>query len=56
MGTLTLSQTNPDFYRLQYNTFENNVEKGEIARNELFLIFPQCFLLVWKIFFHYSPI
>ena len=23
--------------------FENNVEKGEIARNEQFLIFTQCF-------------
>ena len=25
--------------------FENIVEKGEIARNEQFLLFPQCFLL-----------
>ena len=27
------------------DTFENNVGKGEIARNEQFLLFPQCFLL-----------
>ena len=25
--------------------FENNVGKGEIARNKQFLLFPQCFLL-----------
>ena len=25
--------------------FENNVGKGEIARNEQFLLYPQCFLL-----------
>ena len=29
----------------QQTTFENIVEKGEIARNEQFLLFPQCFLL-----------
>ena len=28
--------------------FENTVGKGEIARIEQFLLFPQCFLLVWK--------
>ena len=26
--------------------FENTVGKGEIARNEQFLLFPQCFLPV----------
>ena len=26
--------------------FENIVGKGEIARNEQFLLFPQCFLLI----------
>ena len=26
-------------------TFENIMGKGEIARNEQFLLFPQCFLL-----------
>ena len=29
----------------QQTTFENIVGKGEIARNEQFLLFPQCFLL-----------
>ena len=29
----------------QHSAFENIVGKGEIARNEQFLLFPQCFLL-----------
>ena len=29
---------------LQYKSFENTVGKGEIAHNEQFLLFPQCFL------------
>ena len=29
----------------QRTAFENNVEKEEIAHNEQFLLFPQCFLL-----------
>ena len=29
----------------QQTAFENVVGKGEIARNEQFLLFPQCFLL-----------
>ena len=33
------------FTRLQYKSFENTVGKGEIARNEQFLLFPQYFLL-----------
>ena len=28
----------------QQTAFENIVGKGEIARNEQFLLFPQCFL------------
>ena len=28
---------------LQYKSFENIVWKGKIARNEQFLLFPQCF-------------
>ena len=32
------------FTCLQYMSFENTVGKGEIARNEQFLLFPQCFL------------
>ena len=42
---LTLSQTN-----LQYKSFEYTVEKGEIACNEQFLPFTQCFLPLWSNF------
>ena len=42
---LILSQTRPDFCTcLQYKSFESTVGKGEIARNEQFLLFPQCFV------------
>ena len=34
-------------------SFENTVGKGEIARNEQFLLFPQCFLPVWRILGHF---
>ena len=33
----------------QQTAFENIVGKEEIARNEQFLLFPQCFLLSQKI-------
>ena len=35
---------------LQYRPFENTVGKGEIARNEQFLLFPQCFISFWRTF------
>ena len=38
---ITLSQTSPGFTCLQYKPFEKTVGKGEIARNEQFLLFPQ---------------
>ena len=41
---LILSQTNIVFTCLQYKSPEDNVGKGEIAPNEHFLLFPQCFL------------
>ena len=42
------------FFRcLQYKSFENTVEKGEIARNEQFPVFPQCFLPVWVTLCHF---
>ena len=34
------------FTCLQYKSFENTEGKGGIARNEQFLLFPQCFLSV----------
>ena len=36
--------------------FENTVGKGEIARNEQFLLFPQCFPPVWITFWHFRQI
>ena len=35
---------------MQYKSFENTVRKEEIARNEQFYIYPQCFLPVRKPF------
>ena len=50
---LTLSQTSPVVFTcLQFKSFENIEGKGEIARNEQFLLFPQCFLPVWRTFCH----
>ena len=36
--------------------FKNTVGKGEIAHNEQFLLFPQCFLTVWIAFCHFRQI
>ena len=44
------------FTYLQYKSFENTVGKGEIARNEQFLLFPQCFLPVWRTCSHFHEI
>ena len=38
---LTLFKRAPVFICLQYKSFENTAQKGEIAHNELFLLFPQ---------------
>ena len=40
------------FTCLQYKTFENTGGKGEIAPDEQFLLFPQCFLPIWRTFCH----
>ena len=44
------------FTCLQYKPFENTVGKGEIAHNEQFLLFPQCFLSIWKTFCHFNQL
>ena len=44
------------FTCLRYISFENTVGKGEIARNEQFLLFPQCFLAVSRTFCHFHQI
>ena len=40
------------FTCLRNKSFENTVGKGEIARNEQFLLFPPCFLSVQRAFCH----
>ena len=37
-------------------SFENTVGKGEIAHNKQFLLFPQCFLTIWKTFCQFPQI
>ena len=41
---------------LQYIFFEKNVGKGEIDRNKQFLLFPHCFLPVWRTFCQFYQI
>ena len=56
-NALTLFPNKPWFFTcLQYNSFENSVGKGEIARNEQFLLFLQCFLTLWRTFCHFHQI
>ena len=63
-NSLILMQTNDkpfpkqalDFTCLSFKSFENTVRKGEIARNEQFLLFPQCFLPIWRTFYHFHRI
>ena len=44
------------FTYLQYKSFENTEGKGEIAHNEQFLLFPQCFLPTRITFCHFHQI
>ena len=44
------------FTCLQSKSLENTVGKGEIARNNQFLLFPQCFPTCWKIFLHFIKV
>ena len=53
MNKLTHSNTMTPFDAPWIQAFENTVGKGEIARNEQFLLFPQCFLPVWITFCHF---
>ena len=43
------------FTCLRYKSFENTVGKGEIARYERFLLFPQCFSTLFENFLPFSP-
>ena len=40
------------FMYLPYKSFENTEGKGGIARDEQFLLFPQCLHSIWRIFYH----
>ena len=53
---LTHSHTMTPFDAPGNKPFENIVGKGEIARNEQFLLFPQCFLPIWINFCHFRQI
>ena len=53
---LTHSHTMTPLTPLGNKPFENTVGKGEIARNEQFLLFPQCFLPVWITFCYFRQI
>ena len=53
---LTHSHTMTPFDALRNKPFENTVGKGEIARNEQFLLFPLCFLAIWITFCHFRQI
>ena len=46
----------PWYLRVYNKSFENTAEKGEIARNELFLLFQQCFLPISITFCHFHQI
>ena len=43
-----------DLRRLHFESFENNVEKGEIARNERFLLFPHWLLPFGELFIKFK--
>ena len=53
---LTHSDTMTQLTPLGNKPFENIVGKGEIARNDQFLLFPQCFLPAWITFCHFRQI
>ena len=44
------------FTCLLNKSFESTLEKEEIARDEQFLLFPQCFLPVWRPVCHFHQI
>ena len=44
------------FTCLQYKSLKNTVRKGEIVHNTQFLLFPQCFLTIWRPFCHFHQI
>ena len=49
-------QNKPRFIRVCSTSLKNIVGKRKIACNDQFLIFPQCFLLIWRTFYHFHQI
>ena len=48
---LAFTQTSPCFYVPEVQVFiKKTAGKGEIARNEEFVLFPQCYLPFWRTF------
>ena len=47
---LTISQASPGFYVFAVQVFCKHCGKGEMARDNQFLLFPQCFLSFWRKF------
>ena len=54
VSIFTLAQTRPVFTCLQYKYFENTVGKVENARNEQFLLFQECCLILLENFLPFS--
>ena len=46
----------PWFLRVCSTSLLKTLGKGEIARNEQFLLFPQCFLSIWETFCHFHQV
>ena len=54
---IAISQTSPGVYVSAVQVFWKYCGgKGEIARNEQSILFPQCFLPVWRTFCHFHKI
>ena len=53
---INLLPNEPLFSRLHYTSFVNTMGKGEIAHNDQFLLFLQCFLCFWSNFYHFKQI
>ena len=51
-----INPNKPWFLRVCGTSVLKTLEKREIARNEQFLLFPQCFLPDWITFFHFHQI
>ena len=53
--TLTFPKQALNITCLHYKSLENTVGKGEIARNEQFLLFSQCFPPILRAVYHLYP-